>query len=376
MASFEKRGNKWRYKVQYKDSLGTKKIISKSGFRTKAEAKKAALEVELNIKNGYKENMNYTLEKWLDYYLETWRKDKVNDSTYNIELYSKKRLLDIYDPNINIKNITPSMHQKFINTLIQRGYSKSTLSKTHHLMKRAMERAKYDRIIYFNPCDGISLQHKNLKEKVKAKYLPSDKINLFLEMVKKRDIYQYFLFRTLLIETGIRIGEANALNWNDYDKKLKTLSITKSYDQKRKKFGTTKNKENRIIFISDKLGKELFKLRTLQNANKIANSELYYTDYDFMFCNEFGDPLPRSTTHNTMKYVTGKILGKGNELSIHKLRHTHATLLLESNVPMKVIQERLGHKSEFITSNIYSHVTEKMNNTAKENFEKYIRDIF
>ena len=54
--------------------------------------------------------MNYTLEKWLDYYLETWRKDKVNDSTYNIELYSK-RLLDIYDPNINIKNITPSMHQ-------------------------------------------------------------------------------------------------------------------------------------------------------------------------------------------------------------------------------------------------------------------------
>ena len=47
------------------------------------------------------------------------------------------------------------------------------------------------------------------------------------------------------------------------------------------------NKENRIIFISDKLAKELFKLRTLQNANKIANSELYYTDYDFMFCNEF-----------------------------------------------------------------------------------------
>ena len=79
---------------------------------------------------------------------------------------------------------------------------------------------------------------------------------------------------------------------------------------KKKKFGTTKNKENRIIFISDKLAKELFKLRTLQNANKIANSELYYTDYDFMFCNEFGDPLPRSTTHNTMKYVTGKILGR------------------------------------------------------------------
>ena len=41
-----------------------------------------------------------------------------------------------------------------------------------------------------------------------------------------------------------------------------------------------------------------------------------------------------------MMYVTGKLLGKDNRLSIHKLRHTHATLLLESNVPMKVIQER------------------------------------
>lgn len=76
-------GIKFNIKIHWEQ-----KIISKSGFRTKAEAK-AALEVELNIKNGYKENMNYTLEKWLDYYLETWRKDKVNDSTYNIELYSK-----------------------------------------------------------------------------------------------------------------------------------------------------------------------------------------------------------------------------------------------------------------------------------------------
>ena len=69
--------------------------------------------------------------------------------------------------------------------------------------------------------------------------------------------------------------------------------------------------------------------------------------------------FPRSTTHNTMMYVTKKLLGKGNELSIHKLKHTHATLLLESNVPMKVIQERLGHKSEAITSDVYSHVTKK-----------------
>ena len=374
MASFEKRGSKWRFKIHYNDNLGRKKYISKSGFRTKQEAKRAAVELESKINKGYKEEKNYTLKEWLDYYLETWRKNKISDNSFDIEQFSKKRILDFYN-DINIKDITPSKHQSFINYLIEKGYSKSTLSKTHNLLKRSLERAKYDRLIYHTPCDGITLQHIGLKQQEKAKYLPKDKIKPFLDMVRKRDVYQYFLFRTL-IETGMRIGEASALNWNDYDRKLKTLSITKSYNQKSNKFGPTKNKENRVIFISDELAKELFKLKNLQNSNKIVNADFYNNSYDYIFCNEFGEPLPRSTTHNTMMYVTGKLLGKDNRLSIHKLRHTHATLLLESNVPMKVIQERLGHKSEAITSEVYSHVTKKMNDDAKENFEKYIKNVF
>ncbi|WP_428700916.1 tyrosine-type recombinase/integrase [Staphylococcus coagulans] len=61
-------------------------------------------------------------------------------------------------------------------------------------------------------------------------------------------------------------------------------------------------------------------------------------------------------------------------LTIYRLRHTHATLLLESDVPMKVIQERLGHKTMAVTQQVYSHVTEKMNHKAKENFDNFIKD--
>ncbi|EOB0811249.1 TPA: tyrosine-type recombinase/integrase [Staphylococcus pseudintermedius] len=177
-----------------------------------------------------------------------------------------------------------------------------------------------------------------------------------------------------MIETAIRVGEANALHWSNYHSKDKTLSITKSYDQKHDRWNTTKNKEHRTIYITDDLAKALTKLKYLQNANRIVNEDVYNTTHDFIFCNAFGDPLPRSTTHNTMMHVTGKLLGKENKLSIHKLRHTHATLLLESDVPMKVIQERLGHKTMAVTEQVYSHVTEKMNHKAKENFEKFIND--
>lgn len=69
MASFEKRGSKWRFKIHYNDNLGRKKYISKSGFRTKQEAKRAAIELESKINKGYKEEKNYTLTEWLDYYL-------------------------------------------------------------------------------------------------------------------------------------------------------------------------------------------------------------------------------------------------------------------------------------------------------------------
>ncbi|HAR6464089.1 TPA: site-specific integrase [Staphylococcus pseudintermedius] len=231
----------------------------------------------------------------------------------------------------------------------------------------------YDRLIHFNPCDGIELKHKDLSEPQKAQYLPKEQIKPFLEMVKNRDIHQYYMFRTM-IETGIRVGEANALQWSDYNSKDKTLSITKSYDQKHDRWNTTKNKEHRTIYITNDLAKELTKLKYLQNANRIVNEDVYNTTHDFIFCNAFGDPLPRSTTHNTMMHVTSKLLGKENKLSIHKLRHTHATLLLESDVPMKVIQERLGHKTMAVTEQVYSHVTEKMNHKAKENFEKFIND--
>lgn len=90
----------------------------------------------------------------------------------------QKRILDFYN-DINIKDITPSMHQSFINHLIEKGYSKSTLSKTHNLLKRSLERAKYDRLIYFNPCEGITLNHKDLKLRIKQNTYLKIKLSLF-----------------------------------------------------------------------------------------------------------------------------------------------------------------------------------------------------
>ncbi|PFE05266.1 hypothetical protein COE15_05675 [Bacillus cereus] len=71
------------------------------------------------------------------------------------------------------------------------------------------------------------------------------------------------------------------------------------------------------------------------------------------------------------------ILKKANlpPLPIHSLRHTHAVLQLEAGVSMKYLQERLGHGSMQITSDVYSHISKKLDKEAMNKFEEHMRNV-
>lgn len=109
------------------------------------------------------------------------------------------------------------------------------------------------------------------------------------------------------------------------------------------------------------------------NENKIVFNEVYHHELDLVFCREDGNFLPKSTLFNAF----GRILKKAGieKLPIHGLRHTHAVLLLESGADMKFIQERLGHKNISITSDIYSHISEKLETKSVDNYEEYMKSI-
>ncbi|PTI48410.1 Arm DNA-binding domain-containing protein, partial [Staphylococcus succinus] len=85
MAQIEKRGSKWRYRIFYYNETGIRKSISKSGFRTKSDAKRAAIELENSLNSGMQVQKDYLLNEWLDFYLKTWRNDKLSQSTIEIE---------------------------------------------------------------------------------------------------------------------------------------------------------------------------------------------------------------------------------------------------------------------------------------------------
>lgn len=385
MASIDKKNGKYRVRVSYKDENGKRKVISRSGIRTKSEANRIAHELEFKRDELSIQKAVPTLYDYVQNYIKIYRENKVSQSSVDIDKWSAKRLFsykltdekknvtvkEVYPIEIPLNKITHTMQQEKINQLIEDGFSNSTIKKTNNLLFRVMEKARVDGYVLINPASEIVFS-KNQPIK-KAEFIDHDKIEPFLADVKRRNIYHYFLFR-LIIETGLRVGEACALTWQDVDRENNIIHVTKSYDEKRDILGETKTKVNRDVYITKKLSVELFKFLQIHNANKIVNEKLYDNKYNFIFVNEFGKPLSRSSIHNTMVYCSEKVLGY--KLSIHKLRHTHATLLLESGVPIQVIAERLGHSSSEMTEKVYAHVTNKMKKDNFEDFEKYIKTVF
>ncbi|USK35943.1 tyrosine-type recombinase/integrase [Bacillus sp. F19] len=91
-------------------------------------------------------------------------------------------------------------------------------------------------------------------------------------------------------------------------------------------------------------------------------------------CNFNQSPLPKSSLFNAFN----RILKRSgiDQLPIHSLRHTHAVLLLESGADTKYVQNRLGHGSIQITSDVYAHVSKKIDQSSMEKYESYMNKLY
>lgn len=379
MASFRKFGYVWEFRVRYKDPYTQKyKEKSKRGFKTKKEAQIAAAEEEKKLLNGLEVEITPTS---LKYYLRDWLKlfkqDNVRKNTYILHDRNIEKHLIPYFKNINLKELKPMMYQKFINSLTDQGYSKRTVQIIHGTMNNAMKKAVSLKKIENNPCEEVIISNKNNKEREGLKYMRSEDISLFLKTSYQYN-YIYYIFFKMLLNTGMRKGEAAALQWKDINLKEQTITISKTLDftakTKEEVFGDTKTfTSKRTIMIPKKLADELLAHKKWQNTNKLVLQEAYEYELDLVFSRMDGKFLPKSTLFNAFS----RILKKANlpKLEIHSLRHTHAVLLLESGASMKYIQDRLGHKSIEITSNVYSHISDKINKDSISEFEAYMNNV-
>ncbi len=381
MASFKKHGDKnWEYRLRYKDPISGKyKEKAQRGFATKPEARLAAEEMEKRIKDGYEESENVLLKNYLSDWLATWKTPpKVRKNTHQLHKRNIEKHIIPYFKEIKVGEITHKMHQEFLDHLSNQDYSKRTIEIIHGTMFSALEKAVNEQRLKRNPCLGAEINSKKkVKNKEKLEYMDSEDIPLFLQQAYQYD-YIYWLFFKVLLETGMRKGEAAALQWSDVDLKEGTITINKTLDFQAKTdeelFGDPKTfTSKRTITVRKSLINDLSFHKNYQNQNKLALNEIYKHELNLVLCRNDGNFMPKSTLFNAME----RILKRAGlpQIPIHALRDSHAVLLLESGASLEYVQRRLGHKSYQTTADIYSHISKKIEQDTLDKYEAHMDSV-
>ncbi len=181
--------------------------------------------------------------------------------------------------------------------------------------------------------------------------------------------------KTLIAFTGLRKGEMLALTWNDINFKDECLTVNKS-------LATGENDE--LIIQSPKtessirtISLDKGTLSTLKQWKREQAELLLAFGFNALRNNQliFSKPHNNEVFYlNKPRSVLVKVCDDNNlpRIHIHGFRHTHCSLLFEAGVPVKDVQERLGHSDIQTTMNIYTHVSQDSKDRSAELFQAYI----
>lgn len=378
-------GAKWSFTIDVgiDPSTGKRRQRTVSGFPTKAEAEEAATNLHYKLTQGtYIEEKNILFkdfaEKWLELYKAT---GKIKITTITLRESKKRKILE-YFSGIQIKRISKTMYQDMLNDLSKK-LSRKTVTSIHETGSLIFKKALELEVIQSDPTvyATVPVLQKTIEqlenETEIPKYLEKEELAIFLKVAQLRS-HHYVLF-LLMAYTGMRVGEVCALKWRDIDFEEKKVSINKNIYSKRVTdyvLQTPKNKQSRTIDIDDLVLSALEDHRAAQNLTRMRYRKTY-VDEGFVFAREdryhgYPEDITRVNTYMTSVL---KLAGLNENLTSHSFRHTHTSLLAEAGVGLEVIMERLGHKSDKVTRNIYLHVTKTQKKEASQKFAELMKSL-
>jgi integrase len=204
--------------------------------------------------------------------------------------------------------------------------------------------------------------------KRKPPVLDTEKLALMFN--RARDTRQ-FAFVVVAAATGCRGGEP--LTWDDINFDTGLMQISKSLEQTRAglRIKSTKSEEPRETAIPDDALKVLREHRAEQDRDR-ALYGADYEDHNLVFC----QPTGAYYSPDRMGARVAELMRKAglHGVSLHSLRHSHASVLVSQGVPLPVVAERLGHANQNITISIYSHALPKDKRAAANLWNDAIRE--
>ncbi|PIO77978.1 tyrosine-type recombinase/integrase [Streptococcus parauberis] len=340
-------------------TLNQRRIVRK-GFKTKKEAIEAeqyirGVELKSKISNGrITVDMLYQLLKQEDI-INHRKQSYINTQDNNYNRHIKDYFLKVKDVSRLDYDDIYKFRGYLGNTIAQnsnQSLNPNTINKIMVLLKKILDIGIKKGYYTNNP---VKMLKKLPIAKAQLNYWSIEEFKEFLNLFVPEE-YNYQLLFTCLFFTGIRLGEALALTWNDIDFTTQTIHITKSiYISKGISYiSTTKTKAGmRRITIHKKLNDELIDWK--KNQYKLLDN---FVTGDINELQLFQNS-PIVITKNATEKFYKKILKRDPNLKhirIHDLRHSHASLLINQGEDYLVVKERLGHASITTTIDTYSHL--------------------
>lgn len=290
--------------------------------------------------------MNKT-DLFQDYYLQwiqLYKKGAIREVTlqkYYMTLQWVRRLI----PDIEMQQLTRNVYQQLLNDYASTHEHQTTMD-FHHQLKGAILDALDDGLLEKDPTRKVIIKGCVPRPK-KTKFLNQFELQLLMSALELNEVITLDWLIFLIAKTGLRFSEALGLTPNDFDFKHQYIHVTKTWDYKHNTgFQQTKNKSSNRKIQMD-----------WQTIIKFSELVKNLPKHDPIFVS---DLIYNSTVNAHLTRLCRKCCIP--EITIHGLRHTHASLLLFAGVSIASVARRLGHASITTTQKTYIHIIQELEN--------------
>ena len=279
-------------------------------------------------------------EKWIKIYKEGAIR-KVTLDKYKMTLRWLRKLI----PDLKIKDLTRISYQELLNNYALE-HERQTTMDFHHQLKGSILDAVDEGLLDRDPTRKAIIKGKTPSVK-KVKFINQFELHTLLDTLELKNEISWEWMILLIAKTGLRFSEALALTPADFNFSRQSISVSKTWDYKGDGgFFPTKNQSSirkvqidwQTVIQFSQLIKDLPEDKPIFVKGKVYNSTV--NGVLERYCKKAEVPV----------------------ISIHGLRHTHASLLLFAGVSIASVARRLGHSSMNTTQKTYLHIIQELEN--------------
>jgi integrase len=305
-----------------------------------------------------------TVKQFLEHWLEDSVKPSVRPLTHEqYRQHTKLYLVPLLGHHW-LDNLAPQHVRAFLRQKLQDDLSPRTVQLSLVILRKALGQAVKDGLLGRNVAKLVDSPRV---ERFEGATLSPEQARVFLDAAAGERLEALY---TAALAVGLRMGEALGLRWADLDLDRRVLSVNRILERIGRGNGSTlqfvepkTSRSRRTVNLPDAAVNSLraHRVRQLEEPLEVGS---HWHDQGLVFPSRVGTPMEPHSLHEDFK----RVLSKAGllDMRFHDLRHSAASLMLAQGIPLRSIQEILGHSSIALTANLYAHVGEQLKREAAD----------